>query len=464
MTPDIEKIEHLLNAKTFAELTPAERELVMAHLSGAAEYEHMRDTLLRVKKVFVAEAAALTADADLKEQILSRFEQNRAHHPSLAERVSLFLQTLVPSPAGRFAGALTLLLAVVSVAFFVWPKQQPEMAQQLLPPATEPQIVTLTDTTPPGGGAVERTGKILLPPPPMEEADPISAGADGEAIPVTGTDDVMASDRQDKFIVAGYTENELRNKDAATATESQPLPGVESNAKLKVGEQAPPVYMNREGLWQYQNNRMADADIKGDTYSDAYKNYTPPARKKETESRMVEKATNTSTPQKPALAGSGTTVRDEETIIATESKRRSNSPATNATVIQATGGATYEWKVPSPSAPVPVWPGVEGQSNAYASTLESMKAFFGKETGTAYRAVTQDVQEIQVQQKQKGKTARLSHTFNAHGIITKVHVSGDVNEAQKKAFIQRALQLPAFRFTPGTGKPLLEQTYILELY
>ena len=93
---------------------------------------------------------------------------------------------------------------------------------------------------------------------------------------------------------------------------------------------------------------------------------------------------------------------------------------------------------------VPVWPGVETQANPYTATLESVKAFFSKETGSAYRTMTKEA-------LQKSKVARLSLTFNAHGIITKVHVAGDVNEAQKKAFIQRALQLSTFRFS-GTGK------------
>lgn len=455
MTPDIEKIEHLLNAKAFTELTPAERELVLAHLSGAEEYEHMRDTLVRVKKVFVTEAAALSVDADLKEQILMRFEQNRAHRPSWTERAGIFLQTLIPSPAGRFAGALTLLLAIVSVVFFVWPEQQPEMARQLFPPATEPQIVTLTDTTPPIDEAIEHTN-VIITTSPVEAAN--LAVTETDRLPAAATYDREAGDDQNEFIAAGYSENEWRNKDAANGSGNQQITGVESSAKLKAGEQSPPVYKNQEGLLQYQNNRVADAGIKSDTYSDAYKNYTPPAgSKKETESRAAEKTTNTSLPQKPAVTGN---TRDEERLEETVVTARELKQRSNGTVNDAMGGATYTWSADkASSAPVPVWPGVEGQSNPYASTLESMKAFFGKETGTAYRAVTQEMAGLQ-----KSKTARLSLTFNAHGIITKVHVSGDVNEAQKKALIQRALQLPAFRFTSGTGKPLLEQTYVLELY
>lgn len=446
MTPDIEKIEHLLNAKAFDELNVAERELVLAHLSGSAEYEHMRETLVRVKKVFVAEAASLAVDGDLKEQILNRFEQNKTRHPSLPERVATFFQTLVPSPAGRFAGALAVVLVVVSVGFFVWHKQQPEMAQQLLPPATEPQVVTLMDNTPPPIALAMEKAKGTTPP-----AESTELAGSTQAEPGMVSYDVVARADQDEFIVAGLADGkELYNKDAQTPTEDLKSP--ERSKFIVAEEQAPPVFLNQDGLYQYQNSRVADAGVKrDDNYSDAFKNYTPPVntKKTEAESRVQEKSA--SVPQKPnAAAGSGY-IRQEETVTVTESKKRkSNADAT---------GALYEdVSVTSniaSASPVPVWPGVEGQTNPYTATLESVKAFFNKETGMAYR--------IGSQEYQKSKMARLSLTFNAKGIITKVHVSGDVNEAQKKAFIQRALQLPAFRFTPGAGKPLLEQTYVLEL-
>lgn len=447
MTPDIEKIEHLLNAKAFEELNAAERELVLAHLSGSAEYEHMRETLVRVKKVFVAEAASLAVDGDLKEQILNRFEQNKTRHPSLSERVATFFQTLIPSPAGRFAGALAVVLVVVSVGFFVWPKQQPEMAQQLLPPATEPQVVTLMDNTPPPIALAMEKAKTATPP-----AESIELTGSTQTEPDLVSYGVVARADQDEFIVAGLADGkELYNKDAQNATEDLKSP--ERGKSIDTEEQAPPVFLNQDGLYQYQNSRVADAGVKRDDhYSDAFKNYTPPvnAKKAEAESRVQEK--KASVPQKPNAAAGSAYVREEESMTVAESrKQKSNTDAT---------GALYEdisiASKTAPASPVPVWPGVEDQTNPYTATLESVKAFFNKETGMAYR--------IGSQEYQNSKMARLSLTFNAKGIITKVHVSGDVNEAQKKAFIQRALQLPAFRFTPGGGKPLLEQTYVLELY
>lgn len=448
MTPDIEKIEHLLNAKAFGDLNAAERELVLAHLSGAAEYEHMRDTLVRVKKVFVAEAASLAADAELKEQILNRFEQNKAKHPSLSERVSLFFQTLIPSPAGRFAGALTLLLLVVSVGFFMWPKEQPEMAQQLLPPATEPQIVTLSDHTPPAITLAVEKAKATLP------ISDFTVATVTEDLPNTATYEVMAREDGDAFIVAGLAEEKVVRSGEIDGfiTGTEQTPPVETPAKNKAADQqkteqsAPPVFMNNEGLYQYQNSRVADAEFKGDNYSDAYKNYSMPAKKAESPGRV----TNTSTPQKPNAAATGNGVAMEEKVVQSEGKFRKSG-------IDEQSNQTEKALLKDISASsVPVWPGVETQANPYTATLESVKAFFSKETGSAYRTMTKEA-------LQKSKVARLSLTFNAHGIITKVHVAGDVNEAQKKAFIQRALQLPTFRFS-GTGKPLLEQTYVLELY
>lgn len=422
MTPDIEKIEHLLNAKTFDALTAAERELVLAHLSGAAEYEHMRETLLRVKKVFTAEASAQAADADLKEYILTRFDQNRPQPHSLAARIAAWVQKLFPTPVGRFAGALAMLLLVVTVGFFAWPTERKDVAQQLLPRATEVQTITVSDDAPAvpseemigyGAGTVVTEGN----------AQAMIMDMDGDAVPP----EVPLKD---------YTPPVL----ASAADEKAEEPQARESLRE---ESAAPVYRNNEGYYQYRNTRTAQAETpqKNTEASDKLSYKKTPAKPKGVDN--ADQASQTEIKQslfeKEDISGG---------VVKSESEYDRNRQETSVAVAIATT---------APS--VPVWPGTEKRENAAALTLKNLNAFFAVSSYAATDSV-RPVQEV-ARSKAETATAKLTLRFNAEGVITKVHVSG-TDEARKKALIRRALQLPAFKFTNG-NELILEQTYRISI-
>lgn len=485
MTPDIEKIEHLLNAKTFEELTAPERELVLAHLSGAAEYEHMRDTLVRVKKVFVAEAAALQSDADLKEQILLRFEQNRPKAVSLSDKIATFFTTLIPSPAGRFAGALGLVVIGVTVGFFMWPKQPDtnQQAQELFPRATQPQIITLPDTSAP---ITLKTLEVYdewasTPAPAMyynatATEDLGVTSASGSAVPEA----ILSS--------APMEEREVRGQEKAasyqwTTADDKKVErvGLGENNETK-GLLAPPtnnnVYYNSDGYKVYSNARVAQLPP-GKTRQ-LFDTVNPSFKKSETKDLAVKEE---SANQKPYKYVQQTQVAQDSVRLATTltqvpgvtngvekadvagtgsdmqimTKTSGSVDQTVNSVTLRAGRATYA--TTTSKAPKPAWPGTENRADALTLTQESVKAFFDKERNESYRTLS----ETQKQSAAYSETqfVRITLTFNEKGVITKVHVSGTTDERQKRAFIQRALQLPTFKFTTGEGKPVLEQTYVI---
>lgn len=420
MTPDIEKIEHLLNAKPFDALTAAERELVLAHLSGAAEYEHMRETLLRVKKVFTAEASAQAADADLKEYILTRFDQNRPQPHSLAARIAAWVQKLFPTPVGRFAGALAMLLLVVTVGFFAWPTERKDVAQQLLPRATEVQTITVSDDAPAapseemigyGAGTVVTEGN----------AQAMIMDMDGDAVPP----EVPLKD---------YTPPVL----ASAADEKAEEPKARESLRE---ESAAPVYRNNEGYYQYRNTRTAQVE-------------TP---QKNTEAS--DKLSYKKTPAKPKGVDNADQASQTEIKQSLFEKEDISGGVVKSEYDRAEPGAMTVVAKETTVRSVPVWPGTEKRENAAALTLKNLNAFFAVSSYAATDSV-RPVQEV-ARSKAETATAKLTLRFNAEGVITKVHVSG-TDEARKKALIRRALQLPAFKFTDGNGQ-IFEQTYEISI-
>ena len=189
MNRDLEHIEKLLREKEFSALTPRERELVLAHLSGEEEYLHMQKTLERVRDTFKTEATHIQADADMKEWVLNRFNQNKPT-PVTAESVwEKILLTFRMKPAVRFAGVLTLLLLVVTASVFFWPEPKPEMAQDLKKNEESSGLITLEDLTT-VAGEKERRGGGVYPLSPQEE--PVRTAAPSESR--TLTDAVKAED------------------------------------------------------------------------------------------------------------------------------------------------------------------------------------------------------------------------------------------------------------------------------
>jgi hypothetical protein len=84
---DIEKLESILLKKEFSELSPAEKEMVFAEVGTESDYEHLRETLLRVKTTFTAEASSVSASDDFKDVLLRRFETSRPTQKTWYNRV-----------------------------------------------------------------------------------------------------------------------------------------------------------------------------------------------------------------------------------------------------------------------------------------------------------------------------------------------------------------------------------------
>lgn len=407
MTPDIEKIEHLLNAKTFAQLTASERELVLAHLSGADEYEHMRETLLRVKKIFTAEAAAVASDADLKEQILNRFEQSRPRSASLWQRMAVFFETLVPSPAARFAGAMALLLAVVSAGFFMWPGQRPEMAQQ------QPPVIPHAPAGP------------VIP----EAAENLAESADGTEVQ-TATHSSRTAEKTSL--------NSISEEWAAGSVAPAPIT-VDTKVDRPV---EPPTYTNSEGYVQYSNVRVAESISYKKESSDAYKDYrSQNNRAAKEEAKEISR------------------IPEESRVVTTDVKAQkqgvdpNNQKLSQATLRPGDSGSRADGSADDRATGAAVWPGTEthDRHEALKLTDEKLRTFFSEETKAAYRPA-----------KEK-RYVRLTLTFNETGGVTRAEVSGNLTAAQQKAFEEKALGLPAFHLPQGTPTPR-EETYYLPLH
>ena len=405
MTPDIEKIEHLLNAKSFGELSIAERELVLAHLSGAAEYEHMRETLLRVKKVFTAEALALQTDAQLKEQILSRFEQNKPKPSSPFTTVITFFQTLIPSPTMRFASVLCLLVLVIGGSLFIFSPKKNEMAQTM-----EPEKAMMV--TPPTDSFKKAEAEMMMSQESVAEEKAVS----------TMTESSASMDQVGPAVV----EKKAMYESMADEYVLQPkeMPRVAAAEEIQPPMQNQ-IYRNDDGYLQYQNSRVAESPVRTKDKSDAYKDYAPKPKKAE---GKTEKA--------PTLAGNGAVTssgdvsENEQSVLTLKGSRASDEQKNIQTSI-------------------PVWPGFEKDANAYAATLEKIKTFLREELVGSYRTDPRLESPLSIQ-----------ITFTEKGKISLVEVKGQVSETQKNAIVNKTKKIPTFKFTKGT-QPALTQNYVI---
>ncbi len=125
-----EYIETLLREKEFSQLTEAERELVLTHLSGESEYRNMRRLVSRVRETFQTEAAQLSEDADMKERVMLRFSQNMPKSEANQGIIDACISLLKRKPAFAFAGTLTLMVVVVTASVLFWPDPKPELAEK----------------------------------------------------------------------------------------------------------------------------------------------------------------------------------------------------------------------------------------------------------------------------------------------------------------------------------------------
>jgi len=404
MTPDIEKIEHLLNAKSFGELSVAERELVLAHLSGVAEYEHMRETLLRVKKVFTAEAVAMQTDAQLKEQILNRFEQNKPKPSSPFAAISTFFQTLIPSATVRFASMLGLLVMIVGGSLFLFSPRKNELAQHIETQKSVP--------APPPADSFENMVAALVPAEPsMAEEKPVS----------TKTESGMVSDDVRPVMM----EKRATGEDMAEEIYvDQPYmaPGAaaqESNAPMQNQ-----IYRNNDGYLQYQNSRVAESPVKTKDKTDAYKDYSSKAKKAEA---ADEKASQGNT---EAESMQEISVKQEEKTL------------------RGSRGVAQGKYAQLPS--IPAWPGVEKDgSKAHTATTEKIKNYLREELVGSYKTDPRLESPLSIQV-----------TFTEKGKVSAVEMKGQVSEAQKNAIVNKIKKMPAFKFTEGSN-PVLVQNYVI---
>jgi len=400
MTPDIEKIEHLLNAKSFGELSVAERELVLAHLSGTAEYEHMRETLQRVKKVFTAEALALQTDAQLKEQILSRFEQNKPKPASPLVSIMTFFQTLIPSPTIRFASVLVLFVMVIGGSLFVFSPKKNEMAQTM-----EPQK---TVSTPPADSFKKAESEMME-----------SAGAVAEEKAVSTMTESAVMDEVSPVVV----EKKALYESMADEYVSQPYMATPREVNEEV---QPPmqnqIYRNDDGYLQYQNSRVAESPVKAKDQSDAYKDYTSKTKKAE---------------EKTGAVGKGSVTSQDVAVLESEV----------STMTLRGSRASDEQKNIQTS--IPVWPGAEKDVNAYTATVEKIKTFLREELVGSYKTDPRLESPLSIQV-----------TFTEKGKASAVDVKGQVSEAQKNAIVNKIKKMPAFKFTEGSN-PILVQNYVI---
>lgn len=316
MNPDIEKIEHLLMAKSFNELSSAERELVLAHLSGASEYEHMRATISRVKTVFSAEAAGISPELDMKEAVLNRFEQNKPANTGILSKISSFFETLFPNPGVRFAGSIGLVLVLVITGIAFWPKKDINVAY-MKPLEVNEQRVKTSDSEIQQNQAESST---ITPSKP----------------------DLIRSEIVEEDFIADQTEA----VSGAVAEEEALEKNYPAEAPAAASESVP-VYRNDDGYYQYSNTRTADAEFKRNEVSDAVKVYD----------------------KKASTAGANKTkpARKEEVAAPAPGK------------VELGSGMEKESSMGELQR-IPVWPGMENEtSEAYRGTLRKLEQYFKEE-------------------------------------------------------------------------------------
>lgn len=316
MNPDIEKIEHLLMAKSFNELSSAERELVLAHLSGASEYEHMRATISRVKTVFSAEAAGISPELDMKEAVLNRFEQNKPANTGILSKISSFFETLFPNPGVRFAGSIGLVLVLVITGIAFWPKEEVNVAYM------KPIEVNEQRVKPKDSEIQQNQAEISTITP--SKPDLILSEIAEEDILTDQTEAVSGAVAEDEALEKNYPAEV-----PAAASESVP------------------VYRNDDGYYQYSNTRTADAEFKRNEVSDAVKVYDKKAS--------------------PAGASKTKPANKEEVAAPAPGK------------VELGSGIAQESSMGELQR-IPVWPGMENEtSEAYRGTLRKLEQYFKEE-------------------------------------------------------------------------------------
>ena len=72
---DFEKIEDLLLAKRYEELSSAELREVNEYFENGSEYNDMRETLMQVKSTLAADKLLIKPSVDMKESLLNKFQQ-----------------------------------------------------------------------------------------------------------------------------------------------------------------------------------------------------------------------------------------------------------------------------------------------------------------------------------------------------------------------------------------------------
>lgn len=424
MTPDIEKIEHLLNAKTFEELSSSERQLVLAHLSGKAEYDHMRETLLRVKKVFNTEAQAMAVDTVLKEQVLNRFEQNKQQSVSVFGQIAVFFQTLIPTPMGRFSAALAVLLVVVTIGYFSLPNTKPEMAQNT--PATKIKQHEAVAEGDSGESLSIETVESKEEEATLGNSHDAPSGKGATFAPVTT--EIFKAEEE----VASYRADE-KTKEANVLKQMPVMAEKNMESDQNRMNDKPRTYTNSDGYEQYNITNNRSASLPQKESSDVMKDYS--AKNKKT----TERKENHPAPAEGALSGKADDNKSTQKI--------DNVNVAAANVQQETVSKTEATK----TYKIPAWSGYENANDANYLTGEKIKYFLLQELN------------IITLEKLKGHQVKFLLTFNENGNITLgkvLHFSkGKLPDAYKAEIESKMLKLPPFKFSSNGGQKTLEQTY-----
>jgi hypothetical protein len=139
---DPEDIESLLLHKQFHELYPEEKEFVLRHLEGEAEYESLRRTLFELHDVSKTDEW-LEPDASLKRELMREFASERRRG------FSIWLNNLFAAPEipwfrqKGYALALGTLALLVGLTFLFLPKTNTQLAENKQPREKE---ITQPDT------------------------------------------------------------------------------------------------------------------------------------------------------------------------------------------------------------------------------------------------------------------------------------------------------------------------------
>jgi hypothetical protein len=398
-TTDVEHIERLLQAKTFGELSASEKELVSAHVSGEEEYEAMRNTLLRVKHVFQAEAQALQPDLDLKEQVLLRFAQNKPAAKSSGSSLLIFLESLLLPPTFRFAGALILILALGITGMLLLNNPQKNIA--------------LNGDTPSPVELKEEEIKSI------EELSPVRQAVTGEEQPEVN--DRTAPPLPGKPVTEAHTvfaeetETVMEAKDADVMKEAPAATASESRATD---------YRNEGGYSRHAHTRTVREE----------KNRKEKAP--ETTADMAKKAEQDK-------------IGAEKKLPSEPFKQEGQMHSEPEVYGNGAGSSALRTRIP-------FWPPMNPEENTavlYRKTGEKLEAYFS----TAQKNDTYE--EIA---PKKRITLKLSFSDEGEVKKAEV-ISGNLSEEEKAFITEKAMKLPRFEFSQGNGEIQKTQTYKIRI-